>query len=331
MTDAANESHDMPQHDHHQHSARQLAERNAAGIDRRAFLAAGAAATVLAASHPGFAQNQRSEASAQTSQAAMPDTVKLDRLDGSILLIGIDREKAQNRIDPATFIGLGRAYYLLDHDEALRVGVLYARGPDFSTGLDPAAWEPFLRGGRFNPGTREFIDPVGTVPPRREKPLVVAVQGKTLLAGHELFLAADVRVAARDSVFNQKEVTRGHFPAGGATITFVRESGWGTAMRYMLTGDEWGADEAYRIGLVQYVTPAGQQLDRAIEVARKIAAAAPLGVRATLGSAHRALSDGQEAAYAGLFAELGRLAQSDDHQEYFRALQEKRAPAFRGR
>src|SRR5262249_48049729 len=246
--------------------------------------------------------------------------------------IGIHPQDAQNRVLLSTFVGLGRAFYLLDHDEALRVGVLYAQGRDFGGGrLDPASWEPVLRAGRFDPGTHEFTDPVGTVPPRREKPLVVAVQGKTHGPGHELFLAADVRVAASNTVFGQGEVTRGHFPAGGATIRFVREAGWGNAMRYMLTGDEWGAEEAYRLGLVQYVTPPGQQLDRALEVARRIAAAAPLGLRATLGSAHRALSDGEDAAYAALFAELGRLAQTKDHQEYFRALQEKRAPVYRGR
>jgi enoyl-CoA hydratase/carnithine racemase len=300
-------------------------------VDRRAFLAAGAAATVLAGSRTSFAQNQPPVARAP-SEAAMPNTVKVDRLDGSILLIGIHSQDSQNRVLLSTFIGLGRAFYLLDHDDALRVGVLYAQGPDFGGGrLDPASWEPVLRAGRVNPGTREFIDPVGTVPPRRVKPLVVAVQGKTQGPGHELFLAADVRVAASDTVFGQAEVTRGHFPAGGATIRFVREAGWGNAMRYMLTGDEWGADEAYRLGLVQYVTPPGRQLDRAIEVARKIAAAAPLGILATLGSASRALSDGQEAAYAALFGELGRLAHSEDHQEYFRALQEKHAPAYRGR
>jgi enoyl-CoA hydratase/carnithine racemase len=301
-------------------------------VHRRAFLAAGAAATVLAGSRSSLAQNPPPVASEPAREPAMPDTVKVDRLDGSILLIGIEPQDSQNRVLLSTFVGLGRAFYLLDHDEALRVGVLYARGRDFGGGrLDPASWEPVLRAGRLNPGTREFIDPVGTVPPRREKPLVVAVQGKTQGPGHELFLAADVRVAASDTVFGQGEVTRGHFPAGGATIRFVREAGWGNAMRYMLTGDEWGADEAYRLGLVQYVTPPGQQLGRAIEVARKIAAAAPLGIRATLGSANRALTDGQEAAYAALFAELGRLAQSDDHQEYFRALREKRAPAYRGR
>ncbi|MGO4128740.1 crotonase/enoyl-CoA hydratase family protein [Inquilinus sp. YAF38] len=301
------------------------------GIHRRAVLAAGAAAAVLAGSRASVAQDRPPNGSASTGRAALPDTVTVDRLDGSILLIGLDLQDPQRRIDPATFIGLGRAYHLLDRDPALRVGILHAQGPDFATGLEPAGWEPFLRAGRFDPGTREFVNPVGTVPPRREKPLVVAVQGRTQLAGHELFLAADIRVAASDTVFGQSEVTRGHFPAGGATIRFVREAGWGNAMRYMLTGEEWGADEACRLGLVQHVTTPGQQLDRAIAVARLIAAAAPLGIRATLGSARHALSDGQDAAFAALFAELGRLAQSEDHQEYFRALQEHRAPAYRGR
>ncbi|MEK9279988.1 crotonase/enoyl-CoA hydratase family protein [Bradyrhizobium sp. ISRA442] len=320
----------MPRVEHHQQSPRQASEKDVIGMHRRAFLAAGAAATVLAGSRTALAQNQPVDAPAPMSEAAMPSTVKVDRLDGSILLIGIDRQQS-NRIDFSAFIGLGRAYYLLDHDDALRVGVLYAQGPDFVGGiLDPATWAPVLRTGRF-PETREFVNPIGTVPPRREKPVVVAVQGKTQGAGHELFLAADVRVAASDTVFGQGEVNRGHFPAGGATIRFVREAGWGNAMRYMLTGDDWGADEAYRLGLVQYVTPPGKQLDRAIEVARRIATAAPLGVRATLGSANRALFDGQEAAFTALLPELGRLAQSDDHQEYFRALQEKRAPAYRGR
>jgi enoyl-CoA hydratase/carnithine racemase len=304
-------------------------ERDHNQLHRRAFLAAGTAAAVLASSGGSFAQSQPAAASAPSGQGAMPGNVRVERLDGSILLIGIRQES--DRVELSSVIGLGRLMYMLDHDEALRVAVLYSQGPDFIGGiLDAESWAPVLSTGRF-PEMPQFINPVGTIPPRREKPLVVAVQGKCQGAGHELFLAADVRVAASDTVFAQPEVTRGHFPAGGAPITFVREAGWANAMRYMLTGDEWGADEAYRMGLVQFVTPPGKQLDRAIEVARKISAAAPLGVRATLSSAHRALSEGQDAAFAALFPELARLAQSDDHQEYFRALQEKRAPAFRGR
>jgi enoyl-CoA hydratase len=304
-------------------------ERDHNHLHRRAFLAASTAAAVLASSRGSFAQSQPTAASAPGGQGAMPGNVRVERLDGSILLIGIRQET--DRVELSSVIGLGRLMYMLDHDEALRVAVLYSQGPDFVGGiLDAESWAPVLSTGRF-PEIPQFINPVGTIPPRREKPLVVAVQGKCQGAGHELFLAADVRVASSDTVFSQAEVTRGHFPAGGAPITFVREAGWANAMRYMLTGDEWRADEAYRMVLVQSVTPPGKQLDRAIEVARKISAAAPLGVRATLASAHRALSEGQDAAFTALFPELARLAQSDDHQEYFRALQERRAPAYRGR
>src|SRR4051794_2566426 len=319
---------DVPRQDHPRHSTEQFSGTNAGALHRRAFLAAGATATVLAAS-PSFAQSQPPVAPAPTGPGAMPGNGRVERLDGSILMIGIRQDN--DRVELSSMIGLGRLMYMLDHDDALRVAVLYSQSADFiGGGLDAESWGPVLRSGRF-PETPQFINPVGTIPPRREKPLVVAVQGKCQGAGHELFLAADIRIAASDTVFAQPEVTRGHFPAGGAPITFVREAGWANAMRYMLTGDEWGAEEAYRMGLVQYVTPAGKQLDRAIEVPRKISAAAPLAIRATIASAHRALSEGQEAAFAALFPELARLAQSDDHEEYFRAQREKRPPVFHGR
>jgi enoyl-CoA hydratase len=145
------------------------------------------------------------------------------------------------------------------------------------------------------------------------------------------FLAADVRIAAQDTIFNQGEVAAASFPGGGATVRFVREAGWGNAMRYMLTGDEWRADEALRMGLVQIVTPPGQQLDRATELAKQIATNAPLGIRAMLASAHRALSDGEKFALATLQPAFTGLLRSGDRQEYLRSLQEKRAPVFVGR
>jgi enoyl-CoA hydratase/carnithine racemase len=148
---------------------------------------------------------------------------------------------------------------------------------------------------------------------------------------HELFLAADLRIAAQDAIFNQGEVTAASFPGGGATVRFVREAGWGNAMRYMLTGEDWHTDEAYRMGLVQVVTPSGRQLDRAVDVARQIASCAPLGVQALLGSARRAFREGERVALLSLQPEFGRLSRSEDRQEYFRALQEKRSPVYVGR
>ncbi len=289
------------------------------GIARRDLLAAaGTLATAVAVS-PALAQ-----------APAGRGTVLLDRLPAGVLLIGIDRAEAQNRIDIPTFNALGQAYYEFEHDDQLRVAVLYGKGPDFSQGLDLASWGAGLRAGPFK-APANFVDPVGTAGPRRSKPLVVAVQGHVTRVAHELFLAADLRVAAQDAIFNQGEATAASFPGGGATVRFVREAGWGNAMRYMLTGQDWRADEAYRMGLVQEVTAPGRQLDRAIDFAKRIAAAAPLGVRATLASAQQALSEGEQPAMAALQTEFAGLLRSEDRQEFLRALRENRAPVYVGR
>jgi enoyl-CoA hydratase len=256
--------------------------------------------------------------------------VVLDRPVKGVLLIGIDRIDAQNRIDIPTFSAIGQAYYQFEHDDDLKVAVLHGKGPDFSKGLDQASWGAALRNGPFQT-PQNFIDPVATAGPERSKPLVVAVQGHVTRVAHELFLAADLRIASQDAIFNQGEVTAASFPGGGATVRFVREAGWGNAMRYMLTGEDWHTDEAYRMGLVQVVTPSGQQLDRAVDIAKQIASYAPLGVQALLGSARRAFREGERVALLSLQPEFGRLSRSEDRQEYFRALQEKRSPVYVGR
>jgi len=299
-------------------------------IARRGFLAlvGSAAAAGLAVARAASAQSP--PPATETSPPPAKRSVALDRLPNGILLIGLDRAEEQNRIDIATFYALGQAYYEFERDDALRVAVLHGKGPDFSRGLDLASWGAGLRAGPFRTPP-DFLDPFGTAGPERSKPLVAAVQGHVRRIAHELFLAADLRVAANDSVFNQGEVTAASFPGGGATVRFVREAGWGNAMRYMLTGEDWSAEDGYRMGLVQLVTRPGQQLDRAVDFAKQIAAAAPLGVRALLASAHRALSDGEKAALAALQPEFGRLLRSEDRQEFLRALQENRAPVYIGR
>lgn len=302
-------------------------------IDRRSLLAAGsasiaAAAVGIAGAERAYAQATPPAASPFPAQPPAPGKVMLDRLPGGILLIGIDRPQTKNRIDPPIIIGLGKAYYQLDHDDSLRVAVLHGVGADFITGLDVPAFVAATAAGILPPKDPDFINPIGIGPPRL-KPLVVAVQGATNTAGHEFFLAADVRIAASDSVFGQFEVTFGSFPAGGATVRFTREAGWGNAMRYMLTGDKWNAEEAYRMGLVQEVTPVGKQLDRATEIAKKIAAAAPLGVRATLASAHQALAS-EEDVLKALRPEFLRLQQTEDAKEARAAFQQGRTPVFQG-
>jgi len=294
-------------------------------LDRRHLLLSGAAIAGALAAGEGALDG----ALAQNAAIATPH-VTLERLAGSVLLIGINRPQVENRIEVPTFLGLGRAYWQLDHDDDLRVAVLFAHGADFSPGLDAPSWADAIRSGLFRNPVPEFVNPVGTSKPYRLKPLVVAAHGRAQLLGHELFLAADIRVAASDTRFAQAEAARGVFPGAGGAVRFAREAGWANAMRYMLTGEEWGAEEARRLGLVQEVTEPGKELDRAVEIAKRIAANAPLGVQAVLASAHQALA-GEDEALAATFPVFARLMQSEDRQEFARALQEKRAPVYRGR
>ena len=302
-----------------------------AKLGRRDVLAlAGAAVASGLTAAPAVAQSAPVAAPTAPAQSQTEATVVLDRPAKSVLTIGIDRPDAQNRIDIPTFNAIGQAYYQFEHDDDLRVAVLHGKGPDFSQGLDQASWAAALRNGPFQP-LQNFIDPVATAGPERSKPLIVAVQGRVTRVAYELFLAADLRVAAQDAVFNQGEVTAASFPGGGATVRFVREAGWGNAMRYMLTGEDWRADEAHRMGLVQVVTPPGQQLDCAVDLAKQIAAYAPLGIQAVLGSTRRSFREGERVALLSLQPEFGRLSRSEDRQEYFQALQEKRSPVYVGR
>jgi enoyl-CoA hydratase len=254
--------------------------------------------------------------------------ISLDRR-GHALVIGIDRPAKRNAFDLAMWDGLCRAYGELERDPELRVGVLHAHGDHFTAGLDLPQWAPMLASGKFAIPD-DGIDPLG-LRTRVTKPIVAAVQGTCLTLGIELVLAADIRIAARNARFAQIEIKRGIYPVGGATLRFPREVGWANAMRWLLTGDEFDAAEAHRIGLVQEITEPGEQLARAVALAEVIAAQAPLAVHATLAASRHALPVSEAAAIARLFPDLAPLIASEDMQEGLRAFLERRPGVFRGR
>jgi enoyl-CoA hydratase/carnithine racemase len=256
-------------------------------------------------------------------------TVSLERRN-HVLMMGLDRAAKRNAFDIAMWDALGRAYAELDRDDALRVGLLHAHGEHFTGGVDLMQWA-----GKFASGKWELaggaLDPLGLAGPRVRKPVVAAVHGTCLTIGIELLLAADVRVAAANTRFGQIEIKRGIYPVGGATLRFPRECGWGNAMRWLLTGDDFDASEALRIGLVQEVVEPGRQLTRAFELAETIAAQAPLGVYATLASSRAALPNAEQTATARLMPDLEPIMKSADVQEGMRSFVERRPGRFEGR
>ena len=256
-------------------------------------------------------------------------TVSLERR-GHVLMMGLDRVAKRNAFDLAMWDALCAAYAELDRDDDLRVGVLWAKGEHFTGGLDLPQWGAAFSSGKWHikDGT---IDPLGLTGPRVKKPVIAAVQGTCLTIGIELMLATDLRIAASSTRFGQIEVKRGIYPVGGATLRFPREVGWANAMRWLLTGDEFDAAEAFRIGLVQEVVEHGRQLERALALADVVAAQAPLGVYATLASSRAAIPAAEVAAGRQLMPDLVPIMKTEDVQEGLRAFIERRPGSFQGK
>jgi enoyl-CoA hydratase/carnithine racemase len=249
---------------------------------------------------------------------------------GHVLLIGLDRAHKRNAFGPEMLRGLAAAYGQFEADAELRCAVVFAHGEHFTGGLDLAAVAPLVaRGESLAPAGG--IDPWGVAGPPASKPVVVAVRGLCFTLGIELILAADVCVAASDTRFAQIEIKRGIFPFGGGTFRWPERVGWGNAMRYLLTGDELDAATALRIGLVQEVTEPGQELERALAIAERIALQAPLGVQATLRNARTAGRDGIDAAIAELRPSVTALLGSADAREGMMSFIERRQARFTGK
>ena len=250
--------------------------------------------------------------------------------DGEIFLIGIDRPKKLNGFSLKMYRELIDAYGAMEQDNAVRVGLLYAHGANFTAGLQLDQFAPLMaRGEAAAPAGG--IDPFSLREPLRTKPVVCAVQGICFTLGIELMLAQDIVVAADDCRFAQIEVKRGIMPTGGATLRFVDRAGWGNAQRYLLTGDEFGAAEAFRLGFVQEVVPAGQQFERALAIARTIAEQAPLAVRASLASSRRYVEKGPLGIKPEMEAVQRKLALTEDAAEGLRSFTERRKARFTGK
>ncbi|UJR80748.1 crotonase/enoyl-CoA hydratase family protein [Sandaracinus amylolyticus] len=244
--------------------------------------------------------------------------------------IALDRASKRNAFDLLMLRELAEAYTTFEDDPDVRCAIVHANGDHFTAGLDLAEVGPAVASGAalFPEGG---VDPLGLRGRVRTKPVVIAIQGYCLTIGIELALACDVGIAASDVKCGQIEIKRGIFPFGGATIRLPARAGWGNAMRWLLTGDTFDANEALRLGLVQEVVAPGQQTERAITIAETIAKQAPLGVYATLESARIAEHEGEPAAARALLDQARKLMATDDAREGLMSFVERREGRFTGR
>ena len=273
----------------------------------------------------------------------MTGTILTERR-GHVLMIGLNRPDKLNAFTPEMARDLAEAYSELANDRELRVGVVHAAGRYFTAGLDLPSiakqmpWELASRATNKIPFVEPIkamvpkggIDPWGVSTDPCPKPIVTAVQGRCFTLGIELMLAAQINVVAEDATFTQYEVSRGLFPFGGGTVRWAPTAGLHNAYRYVLTGEEFDAAEAYRIGLAQHVVPNDQVLDKATEVAGLIAKQAPLGVQAAMRNMRLAQAKGAKAALGKLYLELAKVMMSKDVRRGMKAFQERQEAKFEG-
>jgi enoyl-CoA hydratase len=303
------------------------------GVHRRSLLAgavAAAAASVVRAQAP-IAPVAPAPTVLVDAPPADGVTLTVERRD-DIVLIGINRTAMDNRLDGATRRRMGEVFFAYEHDPSLRAAVLFGHGDRFSRGIDVDSAQATFQAASPTTSATATVDVLGRATPPPGKPVVCVVHGDTWNLGHEIYLACDLRIAAANTEFGQDENTHGRFPGGGATVRFVRDAGWGNAMRYMLTGDHWTAEESYRMGLTQLVAPTPRAaLEVGVAMARKIAAAAPLSVRATLASARHVTTPVEADALARTGPTYAALYKTEDFLEGRRAEAEGRPPKYRGR
>lgn len=210
----------------------------------------------------------------------------------------------------------------------VRVVILTGSARAFSAGVDihelaaAPPREAIPRNQRF----QEILDQVAAARP----PVIAAINGYALGGGLELALACDLRVAAADAWLGQPEIILGGVPGGGGPQRLARLIGTSKAKLLILTGDRIPAAEAYRIGLIDEVAPAGQAVERAAELARRIASRPPLSVFAAKQAINLGIQLPLEAALALDLRFVGEVAGTEDRQEGLRAFLEKRAPRITG-
>jgi enoyl-CoA hydratase len=262
----------------------------------------------------------------------MPDGATEGRVEherhGHILKIVINNPAKKNAFSPEMMEQLSDAFTLLDRDAGLWIGVLCAAGDNFTAGLDMPKF--FGPNATRKPRPEGNIDPFGLAN-RCRKPVVTAVQGIVFTIGIEMMLAGDIVVAADDCRFCQMESKRGIAPLAGAHFRYITRAGWGNAMYHLMLCDEFSAAEAYRIGLVQEVVPAGQQVERAMQIARLINANAPLGIQVTKEAGRKFIEAGEKAAVDVIPMIRERVMETADAAEGIKSFVERRAAVFQGR
>jgi enoyl-CoA hydratase/carnithine racemase len=244
-----------------------------------------------------------------------------------VALIRINRLEARNALNMEVRRLIARHLSEMGEDDAIRCIILTGNDKSFAAGADIKEMAGAGTIEMMARGTHKLWRAIAACP----KPVIAAVNGFALGGGCELAMTCDIIIAGESAKFGQPEVKIGIIPGGGGTQRLTRAAGKYKALRYILTGDLFGAKEAFDMGLVSEIVPDAEVEKRAVDMARQIAALSPLAIQ----QAKEVVLRGMDAALdAGLALEtkaIQLLFSSQDQKEGMAAFIEKRKPKFQGK
>ena len=242
-------------------------------------------------------------------------------------LIRINRPEARNALTTEVRRLLGEHLSSMADDPTIRCIVLtgnekaFAAGADIKEMAEAGAIEILQR------GSQKLWRAIYSCP----KPVIAAVNGFALGGGCELAMTCDIIIAGESAKFGQPEVKIGIIPGGGGTQRFPGTVGKFKAMRYVLTGDIFGAKEASDMNLVSEVVPDAEVEKRAIAMAAQIAELPPLAIQLAKEAVIRGMDASLETGLTLESRTLQLLFASQDQKEGMTAFIEKRKPKFTGK
>jgi enoyl-CoA hydratase len=248
----------------------------------------------------------------------------------SIAYVTLNRPKVMNALNRATWEDLRTAFEDARNDQAVRGVILTGAGDKaFIAGADIGELAQVSaldaeESSRFGQEVLNLIENLG-------KPVIAAINGFALGGGCETAMACTIRLAAEHAKFGQPEVKLGLPPGGGGTQRLPRLVGKGRALQLILSGDMIGAQEAYRIGLINEIVPAASLIARAEAILKQIFANAPVAVKFSLDAVNKGLDTSQAEGLALEASFFGICAATEDKKEGTAAFLAKRPAQFIGR
>ena len=248
-----------------------------------------------------------------------------------IAIITINRPQVLNALSQEVLDELSLAIDELNADTQIGALILTGAGQKaFVAGADISQFNDLTtmsQAAEFARRGQAVLDRIERLP----KPVIAAINGYALGGGCELAMACDIRIAADTARLGQPEINLGIIPGYGGTQRLPRLVGRGMAKYLVLTGEHISAEEARRIGLVEFVVPAAELMDFSRELARKLASKAPIALHL----AKKAINKGLEGSLSqGLVYEadqFGAVFDTRDRVEGVNAFLEKRKPVWEGR